>query len=523
MNAMGMSWLVLVFAAMFSGGEREVRQAPAQEAQQAFETVMRHVEPGGDALLVLNTENAVKGLAASASELVTALTEGKTDKDAVTARRVAGELPAFLDRNGFLALRAFGYSSVPEGNGTHRSRCFLLRAPGAENSPLWRGLVGGTPRQLASHTYWSEDVAWAVSGTGEAAELWKVLRSVVNELIPEARADFEKGLAEAGAELGVDVEALIASLGDEAFFALLLDDSTQFTVPDLNVPVPTPAVLLGVRLREPLLARRLEAALKELEAQMPLVRTTVGDTTLTSVPVPVPLPFAVQPTLAYRAADGMLLLGSSTAAVREAVETAASGQRRLLDSKEFAEAFGGKAPDNNGIAYFGRRLSTVLGSVQRAAIEKMAAEGGDAEGAALLRRMQALMGDKAFHTTVVVNGPEGTQFLSRGTAGPERYVQAGLVAPIGLFAGLTLPAFAKARQSAQRAACVNNLRMLDAAKEQWALANNKQDGDVVDAAAAAEYLKGGLPVCPKHKTPYRLNAIGTDPECASGDPQHVLP
>jgi hypothetical protein len=451
------------------------------------------------------------------------VTEGKTDKDALTARRVASQLPGFLDRNGFLALQAMGLSSVPEVGGTHRSKSFLLRAPTAAESPLWRGLIGGKPRALVSHTYWSEDVAWAASGTGEAAELWKVLRSLVNELIPEARADFEKGLAEAGAELDIDVEAMVASLGDEAFVALVLDSATTFTVPELNVPLPTPGLLVGLRLKQPMLSQRLELALKEMEKQMPLVRTTVGDTTLTSVPVPVPLPFAVQPTLAYRAADGMLLFGSSTDVVRKALETAASGKRRLLNSAAFAEEFGGKVPDNNGVIYLGRRFSKAIGTLQQAAIDKAVADDADDAGVALLSKIRTMMGEGAHDVTVVVNQPEGVQMLSRGTAGPERYLQAGLIAPAGILAGITLPAIAKARDRAREAACINNLRQLDAAKEQWALENNKADGAEVDAAGIAEYLRNGIPVCPETKAPYKLNALGTAPECTSGDPRHVLP
>lgn len=524
MAMMGMSWVMVLVVGLFLGGGTDRRQDPVAESKRAFDTVMKHLEPGGDVLLVLNTENFVRGLAETAVELATAATDGQTGEDALVVRRVAGALPGFLDRNGFLALQAVGASSVPDGGGIHRSKAFLLRNAAAAESPLWRGLVGGKPRALVSHTYWTEDVAWAASGTGEAAELWKVLRGVVNELVPEGRADFEAGLAEAGAELGIDVEALVASLGDEAFVALVLDSASTFTVPDLNVAMPTPGLLVGLRLKTPLLTQRLEKALKDMEGQVPMARTTVGDVTLTSVPLPMPIPFAVQPTMAYRAADGMLLLGSSTDVVRKALEAATSGKRRLLDSAAFAAELGGKAPANNGIVYLGRRFAKALGTLQQAALEKAVAEERDNGAAALLKKLSGLMRADSYDVSMVVNQPEGVQVLSRGTAGPERYLQAGVVAPVGVLAGLALPAIAKARQTAQHTACVNNLRILDSAKEQWALVEGKDNGAVPDDAAVAAYLRGGvLPVCPLTKMPYRLNAIGTNPECTSGDPRHAMP
>jgi hypothetical protein len=71
----------------------------------------------------------------------------------------------------------------------------------------------------------------------------------------------------------------------------------------------------------------------------------------------------------------------------------------------------------------------------------------------------------------------------------------------------------KARSQASGNACVNNLRQLDAAKEQWALAEGVSDGEV-NEAGALEYIKGGeMPVCPQGGV-YTLNPLGTDPECS---------
>jgi len=66
----------------------------------------------------------------------------------------------------------------------------------------------------------------------------------------------------------------------------------------------------------------------------------------------------------------------------------------------------------------------------------------------------------------------------------------------------------------RRNACINNLRMIDAAKEQWAMANHSKDGDVVDINGILEYVKGQkLPVCPCGGT-YKVNAVGQYPECS---------
>ena len=106
-----------------------------------------------------------------------------------------------------------------------------------------------------------------------------------------------------------------------------------------------------------------------------------------------------------------------------------------------------------------------------------------------------------------------------------------VVAIIGLLAAIAIPSFVKARADSQRKACVNNLRIMDASKEQAAMAQ-RWDATVtpmVDGSAGGtnvlEYVKGNtLPVCPGGGT-YTFNAIGSVPTCSlSATPTlHTLP
>jgi hypothetical protein len=64
----------------------------------------------------------------------------------------------------------------------------------------------------------------------------------------------------------------------------------------------------------------------------------------------------------------------------------------------------------------------------------------------------------------------------------------------------------------QQALCVNNLRQLEGAKQQWALENNQAQGAPVDAAALKPYLKE-MPVCPAGGS-YTIGAVGTPSSCS---------
>src|SRR5438045_9673368 len=53
-----------------------------------------------------------------------------------------------------------------------------------------------------------------------------------------------------------------------------------------------------------------------------------------------------------------------------------------------------------------------------------------------------------------------------------------VVAIIGLLAAVAIPNLVKARKSATKAACINNLKTIEGAKNIWALENKKNDTDV---------------------------------------------
>ena len=89
-------------------------------------------------------------------------------------------------------------------------------------------------------------------------------------------------------------------------------------------------------------------------------------------------------------------------------------------------------------------------------------------------------------------------------------------------AGRVAPATSTADR--QRNACINNLRQIDAAINEWALEKGKANGTVVTEADIKPYIKldasGNLPKCPAGGT-YTLGKVGGHPTCTVLG--HVLP
>jgi len=93
-----------------------------------------------------------------------------------------------------------------------------------------------------------------------------------------------------------------------------------------------------------------------------------------------------------------------------------------------------------------------------------------------------------------------------------------VVAIIGLLAVIAIPSFVRARQTTQTNTCINNLRQIDGAKDQYAIENNQNTGDACGDADVEPYLKRAMSdtECPAGGGGYTPGVIGTDPVCPTG-------
>ncbi len=96
---------------------------------------------------------------------------------------------------------------------------------------------------------------------------------------------------------------------------------------------------------------------------------------------------------------------------------------------------------------------------------------------------------------------------------------AALAAGIGVGSIATLN-FIQARNTPASNACINNLRQMDGAMQQWAIENRKEPGDKVTMADITPYLKSSVR-CPQGDNYTVGPAISNRVTCSF--PDHVLP
>ena len=116
--------------------------------------------------------------------------------------------------------------------------------------------------------------------------------------------------------------------------------------------------------------------------------------------------------------------------------------------------------------------------------------------------------------TVAANTDECWLAVANGNQHPAKLLAVSAVVHLGILSAIAIPNFVKARGTSQQTACINNLRQIDGAIQQWALENKKTESDRPTRADLKPYLpKKQFPVCPSGGT-YTLGVVSDPPKCS---------
>ena len=107
-----------------------------------------------------------------------------------------------------------------------------------------------------------------------------------------------------------------------------------------------------------------------------------------------------------------------------------------------------------------------------------------------------------------------------------------VVGIIGLLAEIAIPNYVEARLNASKSACINNLRLIDSAKQQWALEELRSPTAVPTYTEIAEFIWRGADstrvlACPQDpaqsfETSYKQGDLTATPECIVRGDAHIL-
>ena len=410
----------------------------------SFDAIAKHLDSGGGMYFYLSTESFLKAASDKLGEVVPTLLAMSKMDDAAKAKAEAAwkSLAQFVAKSGLNEISGFGASSIALEPGYYQNKWMLHHYPNQGNGLIWQ-LHGSTPNALNLVPYLPEKTAVASSGNLKLALIW-------NGLNQEAatNADLKQALDLATLQLqkatGLDLAALLASLGPNYSLVITLDESRPTNLPGgpngQPFTIPEPALLISIQVQDDVLINRLD---QELSKNPMVVKSEEEGLTLRTIALPIPMPF-IRPVIAWK--KGLLILSSSDLLLHEMLDVKAGKKPGLAASATFKKLMTGLPTTGCKFAYVSPVFQKTINAVQMQTMQKDK-NMTDPATQKFMHYVQSFtqMGEAC---AVVEETPEGWIGTSHGGTGPDKIVAACAVFPVAVVSAIAVPNFIRAREKA---------------------------------------------------------------------------
>ncbi len=488
-------------------------QAVAASAEKtSFREVTQQLEPGGSLYFYLSTEQLLEGVGNRISGLREAFTAMPNipSQDRENINKVFGIVTGLVKDSGLEDVSGCGASSVAREPGFYHTKVLLHHYPGRGSGFLWT-MFGRQPHALDGINLLPETTVMAYFGDLDVQQLWSVLTKQVGQAnLPAAEQVLGNVPQLFESATGLKWDQVLGSLGGEYGIVLMLDDARKISLPTPGaaLEIPEPSLMLVAKVKDDTIFNRLEALMNLAGQQVETVDQP--GLKMRTLPLPVPLPVQVRPTIA-RSGD-YLFVANSESVIQKALAVKAGTGKGLKSTPEYQRLSKDLPQQGNQFSFVSRRFGETILQLQQQAMSRMSGGSGDASA----QWLNSVFGTNMAGAScgVTVNTDQGWLAVGNGNQHPAKLVLVAGVVPAAMLSAIAIPNFVKARQTAQKNACVNNLRQIQGAKQMWALENKKLDTDKPQESEIAEYLPNKhLPVCPAGGT-YTFNAVSEKPECS---------
>lgn len=494
--------------------------------KNSFNEVASQLDAGGNFYLYLSTEQWLDGVSGKVDGWRNLFSEmpGASSSDLKNINKAFNVVTRLIKDSGVEDVSGFGMSSLATEKGFYRTKAMLHHYKGKGDGFLWT-MFGDKPHTLDGLDLLPASTAFATFSDLNIGELWTVIQKEVEQSdVPELQKGFRQLPKEFEKATGLNWEKVLGSFGGEVGVVLTLDESKMIPVPlpgggNEPLEVPEPGLMIVAKVNDDTIFNRIDAELKKNKqiAQM-VVSADKGKLKMRTVPVPLPLPIQLRPTIAT--SDGYLFIATTDALIQEALAVK-GGKPGLKSSDEFKHLSKDVPSKGNHFSFISKNFGTTFVKIQQQA---MGMKSG--VSAAQKEWMQSFMSaDKAMSAyTVGANTEEGWLTVGNGNQNPAAILAATtVVLPVAVLAGIAVPNFTRARGTAQKNACINNLRQIDGSKQQWALENKKKDDETPTEDEVKVYLKNEkFPVCPQGGH-YTIGKVNEDPTCSVAGHQLMPP
>ncbi|MDR3456990.1 MAG: hypothetical protein P4N60_06055 [Verrucomicrobiae bacterium] len=495
-------------------------QPVTSASKTSFNEVTSQLDPGGNFYLYLGTAQWLEHLTGKIEgwrKTFTALPDTNPE-DVTNINRAFDIVTRLTAESGLEDVSGFGISSIEIEPGLYRNKALLHHYPGKGTGFLWK-LSGGAPHPLDGLDLLPANTALAIFSDADLPLVWSVVKDqMARSGFPQAQQFLDQFPAQFEQGTKLKWDDVLHSLGGEFGLVLTLDTSNTIPLPLPSglIQIPDPALFLAVKVNDTLIFDRIA---DQLRSNQGVINYETNGISMRTLPVPTPLAINLRPSAA--SSGGWLFIASSDAVIVDALAVKSGQKPGLKTTAAFKHLAQGLPETGNQFSYMSPSFGAAIMQIQKQAI---AGQGGQKTSPAQMEFFNSLFNaQKAeFSFAVGQNTPAGCYTIGNGSQSGAALVILPAAAVVGMMSAIAVPNFVKARTTAQQNACLNNLRQLDAAENQWALEKGKKAGDICTAEDLKPYVRlinGELPKCPQGGK-YTVHPVGELPTCSI--PGHVI-
>jgi Tfp pilus assembly protein PilE len=488
----------------------------------SFDQVTRHLDPGGSLYVYLSTESFLQRFATEAARIRKLLvaSQAHTSPNPAQLDRYWASLTRVATDSGIADVTGFGISSIAIAPAQYRTKWVIHHYEGKGTGFLWQ-LNGNSATALEIIPYLPAHTAVTSSGNFSFEPIWKAIgREAAHS--PELRLLLDAAADAVRKSSGLDLDALIAGVGPACAVVITLDESRMTTVPTgdgASVTIPEPAIALMVEVRDPALLARLEHDL----AAVPAITTAdLPEAKMRIVGTPLPLPF-LRPAVAWT--DRAVFVASNDQLIRDMFD-AKSGRKAGFAATDTYKMIAQDLPKTAVQFHLLHPLFVkTVADVQTTALKRQIPDPQLFEEFLKSMGPDTITGPVWGFTEKGAEGYIGTSYGYRGQNGADALVMGAGIAPAAMLSAIAVPSFQRARKRAQATQVLEDLRLLDAAQEQYAIEHNKHVGDPVTFADLQHYLKHGSRLYTSQGrdvlgNPFTITVTGTLPKVNPATANH---
>lgn len=470
----------------------------------SFAEVTAKLDQGGGMFGYLATDSFLGSVNDELNDLQKLFTEqAESDEEKESIDSAFQIVTALIENSGIRQLSGVGFSSVAVEDDLYRTKLVFHHRAGENKGYLWK-LLGSEPQYLGGLNLLPSSTAAAGFSQFDIGAVWRAITAEIETSgSPEMKQAIQGAPAMIQAMTQMTIDDLFAALGTEFGFVITLDESQMVPLPlpaPEPVQVPAPGALLTMKPGNETLFTRLETLL----SKNPMF-TQGNNGNRRSFEMATALPFLpdLKPAIVF---DGEhLIVGTSPGLINQALDVKSGQGEGFKESDEFKRLARVLPNYGNGFTYVSKRFNDLFNQIQAI---------GPAENRKMAEMVSGLS-PSAESLQVSQVTEEGLIWTGVSSVQPASTMLTALTAGSGaIFAGMAIPAMAKAKIKAAEIKCRNDCVRIQEAKVRWLDQTGKPPDTAVTLANLIESELVDKEIACRESGEFSVGPLGTHANCS---------